>query len=49
MPENTLKTLLAMFHAYNQFGFKGNSLVSETLLGHTPKKFKAFVAEQLSD
>lgn len=49
MPENTLNTLLAMFHAYNQFGFKGNSLVSETLLGHTLKKFKTFVAEQLSD
>lgn len=47
MSENMLKTLLAMFRAYNRFGFKGNSLTSETILGHRPKDFKTFLAETL--
>lgn len=45
VPENTLNTLLAMFHAYNIYGFKGNPTISTMLLGHKPKDFKQFLSE----
>lgn len=47
MPENTLNTLLAMFRAYNRYGFKGNDFDSAALLGHAPGDFRTFIKENL--
>lgn len=47
MPEHTLKTLLAMFHAYNKYGFMGNDYDSKTILGHAPTDFTRFLEEHL--
>lgn len=43
MAESTLSTLLAMFRAYNRYGFKGNSLTTEFLLGRKPSDFREFL------
>lgn len=43
MPENKLNTLLAMFGAYNRFGFKGNPAVAEMLLGRPLTDFRDFI------
>lgn len=47
IPENMLNTLLAMFRAYNQFGFKGNSFTTECLLHRKPNDFKNFLIKNL--
>lgn len=47
MPEYSVKTLIAMFRAYNKYGFKGNGLTTETILGRTPTGFKEFLSTNL--
>lgn len=47
MPDNKLSTLLAMFDAYNRYGFKGNPLTAKTLLGKELTDFKTFISKAL--
>lgn len=47
MPDNMLNTLLAMFKAYNKYGFLGNDFESESLLGRKPNDFRSFIKENL--
>lgn len=49
VPETKLRTLLAMFQSYNRFGFKGNPIVSQTLLGKKLTDFQTYLTHQLKD
>lgn len=48
MAEENISTLTAMFEAYNRFGFTGNSVISNFLLGREPKTFHMFLSEYFS-
>lgn len=47
MAESKIETLLAMFGAYNRYGFRGNPTVARYLLGRTPTDFGSFLRKTL--
>jgi uncharacterized protein YbjT (DUF2867 family) len=43
MGDYAMRTLIAMFNYYDDFGLKGNSRVLETLIGRSAEDFRSFV------
>lgn len=49
MGDYQIKTLIKMFQYYEQYGFWGNSLVLESLLGHPASRFTNFVERTIRE
>jgi uncharacterized protein YbjT (DUF2867 family) len=49
MGDFQIKTLIKMFHYYEQYGFWGNSSVLESLLGHPASRFTNFIERTIRE